>query len=205
MTRLMIVVITAVLVATAGETALAGKLTFVEKSPNACHTEGCQYAEWRIEGLPDLRLVWSGFDDGGNGGLYRVDKKGHYIHVLDAFNAWRNHSGDVTLVEGYTKSTGLPYVLGPDGPMFWATFEHEVYELSDVTCRPAWQKRVPLILLDGEWPEAGHEKTDKLNFQLVSLKRLVALAKRSTPDWKGRVVCDGDCCAVNYPTAQQPE
>ena len=61
----------------------ASNLVAVENSPNnRCGEWGCMYFEWKVRGLPGIRYVASGYEDGIDYSLYRVSDDLNYELVL---------------------------------------------------------------------------------------------------------------------------
>lgn len=180
--------------------AFASNMTKVKDAPG-CSKEGeGECVEWRIEGVPWLRLINHGFEDGTDTTFYRVDKDGKYTPILDVIPVVRDKRGLDNW--SFADLASLVFERGPNGPFIWATFDHDVWE-AGVACHPKWERRVPAVLFRGPWSsDAGSEQT-RYRYRRISLSELIAQARESSDNWKSRMVCNSNCCQVDQPGASQ--
>ncbi len=169
---------------------IAGNLVSLTDSPTTqCNglTEYCH--EWRIEGVPGIRIVSSGYEDGGDEEFDKLGAEGLYTRILTfSMSPEPRYNG---VVEETEKIRTIPFRMGPKGLEVWATFDHD-FTFDGVNCYPAWQRRIPAVLayLGDKRP-----RTLALHYRLMSLSELVRQAHIAVPGSNATVPnCRGECC-----------
>ena len=136
---------------------------------------GCEYKEWRLEGVDGLHFAIEHWEDGGPS--YFCKPTGQKCApVLLVLPVVKGANGKLDYA--YPRSIGdMPFKLVRGQVNVWATFDHEIDNV-DYDCRPVPQQRLPVVLFEGVDKSPGHLRYYK--FEPVALGLLVKRAKVST-------------------------
>ena len=157
--------------------AKADELIPVENSPyNLCKPYGCMYYEWKFRSDPSLRYIASGYEDGIDYSIARVDKNGKLNILVKVNPIVKDKNGKYWW--GYPWSTiDIPTQIQSGELYLYAYFEHKV-ERDGIISVPEWQKAIPVILLDGEYGKWNIEQK-KYQFKLYPVPELVEKSRNA--------------------------
>ena len=131
------------------------------------------YFEWKIVGIPNVRYVASGYEDGIDYSLYEITEAGEYKLLLRV--------NPLVVDENGNNWWGYPWITTDivladleNGVEFFATFEHDIIR-DEVISIPDWQKRLPIILFRGHKGDWNVEQSQYV-FEPYSLEELLTHA-----------------------------
>jgi hypothetical protein len=174
--------------------ALAAKLTPVVGIPGGqCSAMwGCAARAWRVEGAPDLYFVTTAHPDDNYAAFFRLDDKGEAVWLMDVVPVVRNPDG-TTAYGNMHDLKALPATQGPAGLEVMASVLDDYADGHDA-CRPAWQKRMALVMFSTAGRGEG-TAPDAKNFKPVALADLAGQTRTASPKTKTHPVCKNDCCS----------
>ena len=168
------VLCTIVLLLVAG-TASADSLTFVEDAVNPCAEYGCMYYEWRVDGMPDIRYIVSGYEDGIDYSFYRMNDDGERKLLLRVNPIVVDETGKYWW--GYPwATTGMVLTKTGGQVLLNATTNHDIIRDGN-TLIPEWQRKLPALLLTGKKGKWNIEQK-AFRYEAMSLEELVSAAKK---------------------------
>ena len=142
---------------------------------NLCKPYGCIYHEWYFKSDPSLRYIASGYDDGIDYSLEKVDADGNLNLLLRVNPIVEDENGKFWW--GYPWSTRDIPIQVKNGKVYvYASFEHCIERDGNISV-PEWQAVIPALLLLGEYGKWNLHQ-EKYVYQLYSLSELADDAKR---------------------------
>ena len=135
--------------------ALAANMTPIPIKQAHCAAamkEGAYCYEWALVADPSIRIVSSGYEDGGTFGIYRLSEDGHYNFLATIYPALREKSSSRDLYWGYTWDIkDIAVAVTPEGVIvFRAAFKHKYVGDSPGTASQDRNSPVPFLLFTGK-------------------------------------------------------
>jgi len=157
--------------------AIAVELVPVEDSPfNLCKPDGCIYYEWKFKSDPTLRYIASGYEDGIDYSIGRVNKFGKLELLLRVNPVIKDNTGKYWW--GYPWSTHDIPVQVKNGKIYlFAYFKHKILRDGNISVLE-WQKIMPVLLLNGEYGK-WNIKQSKYQYKLYSISELITKSKKN--------------------------
>lgn len=134
-------------------------------------SDGAYCYEWRLVADPMVRIVSSGYEDGGSVVVYRRDARGRYRRLAEILPALRDARYPGRLFWGYSWDIEDIEVVVRDGSVrFMATFDHPALdrELALVESKPGTRA---LVLFVGKTTQPDM-KLEPAHFRELSVDRL---------------------------------